>query len=558
MAVGLVPEVLEVKGLLDGRLKSLSYVKKTMLMNSSAAEYVLNAFIDSSLSFMSIAGSTEKEFVKQELEKIQNLSISPIPVSEIEGHPAIAVMHNKFKSISAAVFSSDYLPAFFRNIVAEGCAESANNGLGFINNILSLKGKIQQHAAEIGQYLQVLENTPSKDLPQKIIENGPGIIAAAEGMYLSTVKVFNGMKNKNAVSENLVNQVMANADNLLDLIGTEGVKNPALSAANINSYLTMVDEISYQEHDLKSYARNLLTMDSEFKNLDLGKIFNDNFKSLLGNGNQVLAMSRSIVDAAKSGNITAMSQTVRTIMSGVSALKGQLGQLKQNNLKNIFNLDTILQTDFNGLKNMAENFINSFPNEIMRSFKADVQAIVGITNQLLMPLTLTNAKRRPKSQDIIDIATRIGTKGDTITSHTTNFINGLTGFSKSTSVAAATAVDALKKVAPTPVKMLALGNVSTFKKVFDNPMLLTKIGVCQEAISKAMKDDKITNTQAGLLNSILGFVSGEHEREIQTSVTCDTDLQKSMAVQGLDSIIENEIVPMQLTLEKYIKATGDR
>jgi len=550
------PDVTEVKSLIGKRLTHLGKVKKTLTLGTSQADLVIKSFVDSMSAFTAITGGLNMNFVKGSLEAIQKTSLAPIPVSEIEGNPAIAVMHNKFKNLTAAIFSDSYMPDFLRNIIKLGCDNTINSGNGFITNMAGLVSSIDSHAAEIANYLNVIKDAPEKDMPRKIAENGPAIVSSAQGLYLSTVKLFNSVKNTNAVSAELSNTIMSQADELVNLMGTEGSANPAISRVNVQEYLKTVSTIDDQINGLKQYGENLKTFKEEFSNLDVNKLLNDNFKNILSNGSQVITMANHAVNAAKSGNISALTQSVKSIMGQVTYLKGQVGQLSVSSLKDVFASDLPLLNDFNNLKAQAENFVNNFPNEILRSFKADINAVVGMTDNLLKSVGLTNSGKRPSASDILSIAGRIGTKSNAIISHTSDFISAVSTFKGSENDKAATALSALKAVAPTPMEALAKGNVSTFKKSLDNPMLLTKIGACQEEISKAMQIASLTAQELSKLNTLLSFVNGEAEREMMTNFVSDLDLQNSMAITGIDDIVTDTVMPMQRTLEQFIKMTG--
>lgn len=554
--MGNIPaEVSEVKSLIDKRLKSLSQVKKILTLGGDESAVILNSFVRTLSGFNAIINSTEKNFIKQELESIAHPKIREIPVAEINSSMALSVMHDKFKNLTAAIFSSDFVPDFFRDILHEGCKNTINASQQFMSDIQNVSDLVSTHALEISGYLDMIKNTPSKDLPSMLTSEGPAIIKQSQDMYAKVIKLFNNVKRTNSFNSDFISSIISDSDALIDKFISMG-KSPATAAHNIQSVLGVIKELDFQAENIKSFASNTQKFGDEFRSLDLNKLLEGNFKSLLGSANNIIKQSQQAVASAKSGNHTALIQSVKNIISNLSNLKGQVSSVKEGKLKDIFNLDSTLLNDFSNLKTQADSFVNNFPNEVFRSFKADVTAVVKITEDLLKPLSMLNSKMRPDINSLLSIGDRIINKANSIISHTANFVNTLGGFSKSNNKDSQTAIAALKKSAPTPLESLMKGNVSTFKKSLDNPMLLTKIGQCQVAINDSMTKPGMTAAKLSKLNAILSFVNGEQEREVMTNFVSDLDLQKSLAVVGIDEYINEIIMPQQKLLQEYITMSG--
>lgn len=551
-------EVLQVKGLIDKRIGQLKQVQRVLTFGKSQTELVLKEFTDSLNEFVSILNSSDVNFLANEIEKIHTQTLSEIPIRELDSITAVGTMHNKFKALTASVLNSEYLPDFFQGIVKEGCDLIAAEGDNLVSGITSLKNSVTSHINEIANYLNSVEADSSKDFVNKILNNTDQIINDSQQMYTRMIKLINNIKATNGFSNNVIDEIMTNAESLINNFGTEGVKNPAIAFNNIRSYLSAVDEIDYKINSLKSYGSDLQNMKSSFENLDISKVMHESFGKIINNGSRVLSLAQSAIDAAKSGNAQALTQSVNAVISQVSYIKGMLGRMSKQNIKNVIPAFSEIESEFNNLKNTALNFVNTFPNEALRIFKNDIKTIVKVTEDLAKNISNLNAGKRPSIANILTIGTRIAQKSSEITVHIGDLLTAVKSFKPTFSEPALNAIAALKKVAPTPMEAMVKGNLLTFTRSLDNPALLTKIGACQQAINDAMKDPNITTTELGMLTTLLDFVNGEHTREIMDMFVTDLDLQKSMAVQSLDLYIKEILEPKKRLLDEYIKLVTNR
>ena len=551
MATKFTSEVMELQGLIDKRLSQLNQVKTILNLGGSDFDLVMQDFSNALSSFTSFITNSDADFIKGELEALQKTSLSSIPVAELEGSTAIAAMHNKFKSLTASVMSSNYLPDFFQQIVKDGCDKINSECSDTIGKITTLKNNITAHAEDIKAYLDSVENNPEIDMPQKILANKDVIINDSRDMYLKMVKMFNNIKETNNFSDSLMDGVISKAESLVANLGSIQSKNPAIAASSLDGFLAELDDTQFKLENLKDYGSKLPQMADEFSNLDLSDILRENFSNILSNGNRVLRLANSAITSAESGNGQGLIQSVKEILTQVSYIKGQLGQMQKRKIKDILPTGSQIESDFNALKTAADNFTQTFPEEAMRILQSDINSIISITRQLAEPISNLARRRRPSSSEIDTITNRIGTKASDITSHMAGLITAVNAFPAGVASIATNAISALKAIAPTPMEQLAKGNVLSFKKTLDNPMLLTKIGACQESINQAMADPEIGAVELGMLTTLLDFVNGEFEREMMTNFISDFDLQKSIAIKGVDDYVTEILTPKKQLLERY-------
>ncbi len=551
-------QVLEVKGLIDKRVGQLKQTQRVLTFGKSKTELVLQEFTNELNSFVSILTSSDFDFLANEIEKIHTQKLSDVPIKELSQITAVGAMHDKFKTLTASVLNSNYVPEFFRGIVKEGCDLVAAEGNALISEVDKIKNAMTAHVGEITDYLNNIDLDANKDFVNKILNNSENIIADSRGLYTKIIKLFNNVKKTNAFSNNTIDEILANAEQLITSFGTENAKNPAIAACNIRQYLSAVNEVEYKVNNLKSYSDNLQGFKNSFTNLNLSKMMQDSFGKILANGQQVINLAQTAIGAAESGDPGALTQSVKNIVSQVSYIKGMLGQMGKRNLKNAVPALSDLEAEFESLKATAKNFIDTFPNEALRIFKNDISTIVKITEDLAKSVNSLNSGKRTGISDVLTIGARISQKASEVTVHVANLLTAVNGFTPTVSEKAINAIEALKKVAPTPLEAMAKGNMLTFTRAMDNPALLTKIGACQQAINDAMKDPNITTTELGMLTTLLDFINGEHQRELMDMFVSDLDLQKSMAVQSLELYIKEILEPKKRLLDEYIKAVSAR
>lgn len=546
-------EVSAVRGLLARRKEQLEDARRILTLGQSDYKLTLKNFSESVAGFSAMAQSSEGKLLRSEIEKLQLTNIQPIPQELVSGNESVAMMHNKFRALTGAIFNSDYMPDFFAGMVKQGCDLIAAEANGFISQMNELTAFVKQHANEICGYLDNLNAGNAVDMVTKIANSANEITAKSQDMYLQLVKTFNSAKATNGFSDTMLDSVMQQADSLINLFGTDFGKNPAMSSANFRNYQGMLTDINYKANSLIDYGTNLPSMVDKIENIDVNKIYDENFSQILSNGNKLISTARSAISAAQSNNAQALVQSVKGIISQATFIKGQLGQLKKRSIKDIVQNGSALASQFNSLVAVAQNFATNFPKEAMRIFQNDVNTIMSITNDLARSVSSLNRKKRPTSQEVAAIAQRLEDKNTQVVLHVGDLISGVNGFNVPISEQATSAINALKSAAPTPMDSLARGNVLTFTKAIDNPAMLTRIGQCQEAIREAMTMPGITSQEFSMLTTLLDYVNGEYERELLTNFISDLDLQTSMAVTGIDKYVDEVLSPKQRLLEQYEK-----
>jgi len=551
-------EVLSVRGLVARRMEQLEDSKRILTMGQSDYKLTLKSFSDSVASFSEMAQSSEGKLLKSDIEKLQLTSLQPIPPELASNQESVAMMHNKFRALTGAIFSGDHMPDFFAGIVKQGCDLIAAEANGLISQMNELTAFVKQHANEICGYLDKLNAGNAVDMVTKIVNSAEEITAKSQDMYLQLVKTFNSAKATNGFSDTMLDSVMQQADSLINLFGTDFGKNPAMSSANFRNYESMLTDINYKANSLIDYGTNLPTMADKIENIDINKIYDENFSQILANGNKLISTAKSAINAAENNNAQALVQSVKSIISQATFIKGQLGQLKKRGIKGILQGGGDLVNQFNSLVATAQNFANNFPKEAMRIFQNDINTIMGITNDLAKSVNSLSRKKRPTSQEVAAIAQRLEDKNTQVTLHVGDLIAGVNGFNVPISEPATAAINALKATAPTPMDSLARGNVLTFTKAIDNPAMLTQIGQCQEAIREAMIMPGISAQEFSMLTTLLDYVNGEYERELMTSFISDLDLQTSMAVTGIDKYADEVLSPKLRLLYQYEKLRASK
>jgi len=551
-------EVTEVKGIISRRLDALKDTKRVLTMNKGDYNLTLKNFSDSVASFSEMAQSSEGKLLKSEIENLQLTKLQPIPPELMSGQESVAMMHNKFKALTGAIFGSDNLPDVFAGIIKQGCDSVAAEANALISEMADMTAFFKTHVDEICGYLDNINTGNAISMVSKILNSANEINSVSQNMYLNLVKTFNNAKSVNGFSDSALDNIMQQADSLINMLGTEAGKNPAMSSVNFRNYADSLADINYKANNLVAYGEALPGMPDALSNIDINKIYNDNFSNILSSGNSLISMAKNAVNAAESNNAQALTQSVQSIIAQASFIKGQLGQLKKRNIKNIIATGSELLNNFNALAATAENFAKNFPNEAMRIFENDINTIINVTNNLAKSFSSLNRKKPPTSEEMRKIAERLEDKNTQVALHVGELIMGVNGFSAPISQQAVSAIAALKATAPTPLDALARGNVLTFTKTVDNPAMLTRIGQTQEALREIMAMKDITSQELSMLTTLLDFVNGEYERELMLNFVSDLDLQNGLAITSIDKYIDEILAPKQRLLDEYQKVKAAR
>lgn len=551
-------EVTEVKGIISRRLDALKDTKRVLTMNKGDYNLTLKNFSDSVASFSEMAQSSEGKLLKSDIENLQLTKLQPIPPELISGQESVAMMHNKFKALTGAIFGSDNLPDVFAGIIKQGCDSVAAEANALISEMNEMTSFFKTHVNEICSYLDNINTGNAISMVSKILNSANEINSATQSMYLNLVKTFNNAKSVNGFSDTALDSIMQQADSLINMLGTEAGKNPAMSSVNFRNYADSLAAINYKASNLIAYGEALPSMPDALSSIDINKIYNDNFSNILSSGNSLISMAKNAVNAAENNNAQALTQSIQSIISQASFIKGQLGQLKKRNIKNIIATGSELLNNFNALAATAENFAKNFPNEAMRIFENDINTIINVTNNLAKSFGSLNRKKPPTSEEMRKIAERLEDKNTQVTLHVGELIMGVNGFSAPISQQAVSAIAALKATAPTPLDALARGNVLTFTKTIDNPAMLTRIGQTQEALREVMVMKDITSQELSMLTTLLDFVNGEYERELMLNFVSDLDLQNGLAITSIDKYVDEILAPKQRLLDEYQKVKAAR
>ena len=546
------PEVKEVNELLQKRIKQLKQVKTVLSLGGSDFDVVLDSFSKALTTFSGILNTADAAFVQAELFGIHSELIEPVPVEEIEGAHAIAAMHGKFKSLVGAVFNSDYLPDFFQDVIKDGTDIIASDSLSVIDKIKQMKELIINHATDLENYLDHIAAHPEDSVPDKIINQAAALKNNSTSMYLEVVKLFNNMSVTNDFSIQNAQRVMAYGQELLAILGNASGKNTSVSTKSLENMETLLQEAEFGLNDLKSYATNMQTIDAQTKAIGMAKMYEDSFRQILTRGREILDLTSGAVTAAKAGDSAKLTQAVTLIMKDVAYIQGQVGQFSKKNLKDIIQVGGSFAGELATLKNQLSNFVNNFPDEDFRILSNDIKTLLDVTKKLNLPVGLLPRGKRPSSSEVNTIKNRIDTKSDSIISHVGDLISSVTQITQSGNAMAATALGALKAIGKSPIAKLSLGDAIFFTKALDNPMYLTKIGACQEAITKAMRRNGIGAVELSMLSTLLDYVAGENEREMYSNFISDLDLQKSLAIKSVDNQIKTQLNPKKLLLDQYL------
>lgn len=559
-------DVTEVRSLIDKRMSQLNQTKQTLNVRDSSSNLVLKSFTNDLLSFseslISNVSSSSIETLANDLEAIHMQSLSEIPITELNNITANGYMHSRYKALLTAIAASDYYPEFIQGALHEGCADNAAESKALAEEITAVSNEAYEYGQELADYLAAAEASQELSFAASIAANKEQLSSNSRELYLSIIKLINNVNNTNAVSATQTNSLINQADILLASLGTKGATNPALLAtadvANGSSVNTMA-ALDHRISSLLAFADNMQNFEAGVQSLDLSKVLATTFQNMLDNGQKVIMLTDAASEAAVTDSSSGLAIAVSDIISRVSYIKGLVGQLSSQAAESVFTPDSPLVEGLGALKAEAKDFSENFPSEAYTRLKSDVATLANQAEKAASSNNSNNSSNNSASAaDIAVISERIKTNGAIVSRHLDSFSGSLGSFPGIENADALNALNAIKKTAPSPYESLKQGNMLSFTQSLDNPALLTKVGECQQAIHNAMQDPEITTVELGMLTSLLDYINGESNREIMDAFVSDSDLQRSLASQSIDTYISEVLEPQIKLLDTYIKMSSER
>lgn len=539
-------DVKAVRKYIDRRLDLLEQSKRLLSLATDSAELLLKDFTNVLSSFNSLLKPVDVKFFKTEMEKLYTDMIQPIPWEDMGGIDFISSIHGKFKLLTQAAMSNDQVGNFFHHLIKEGNAELGTAIQDFKDEMDSVKADVDNHVEELRSYLDEVRADPEKAIKAKLGANSEEIYSKAENMYLNIVKTYNSLKTKKDFSNNVASSISSAVDEIQTLMGTVDGKNTAVSLKSFEGILSKNTSLESRFNSIFDHIETLKNADDNFlQNVNYGDLLDDSFKQILSKGRQVLTHAKAIGQIAEGGDINKIVESVASVTKTLPFIKGIVENAKTRNLTEKILEASPNKAMFDAMKTQLQAIVK--PEEQFKRIKNDIQALVATTKNSIEGIftgdnVLVTLKDRINS-NISDV------KGimDTVTS-------ALDGFSPEIGSFAKTALAALKKVAPTPLQELMRGDAESFAKSLLNPNAMTEIGRCQEQLSQMLREGAMTTLQTARATVLMNFVNGEYTRELMAGFLNDRDLQKSIALKGINSYVEKDLKPIKNVLEAFVAA----
>lgn len=515
----------KIQAYIDRRLKIIDSSIQSLSLGADNAVSVLTTFAKYLQEFVAPASANDASFFTTKFSEVFAAMIQPIPESELAATGITKLMHNKFTTLAQAVLAHPKCDQFFHAAIQDGCGTMMQGLKEFQDGMAGLQGTFIQHLTELEPYITLLKTNPDLAFKSVVDNNQPQITAMSKKLYLKLFELRANMEKYNNFASAKADEVYGVANELNTLLtGLSGLKSMPTSLGDLTNKIGNTGDVWTKGQDLFDKVDAIIDIESKIASeIDFNSLFNSNLTKVLANGRRIRNYCANLSSLLEQ-DVNAVVTAAQDVAGMLPYIQGLMKSMAQKNL--VRGLGSGFNKDmFNDMK--AQFTVLTKPLDELKTLQRDIQAVFAATKNLVKGII-------PHSTAIPTLKARMEANFDAVKSYADTAMSIFGSYAPVLENVAKTAYQALKDTAPTPLKSLSAGDVTSFQKALINPLALTEIGPIMDEISEFLSDaEDLALEEIMVVNELMDFVSREHTREAISTYIADPDLQKAVAIAGL-------------------------
>ena len=533
----------KMKEFVDRREAIINKSIRTLSLGKNNTESTLNVFKGFLMSFLATQSPKDASYFSTKFSEVFTDMIQPLPAEELATTGINTLVHNKFATLAQSVLAHPMCDQFFHAAIKDGCKIMVKD-ITEINTMMStMEAAFIGHLDELAPYIDTLKTNPELAFQTVVENNQPAITKLSEELYLDLFQLRASLQKHGNFSTHKVNSVEAKATELNTLLtGIDGLKSMPSSLGNLTAKLKQSENVWAQADRMMDRIDTISDVDTAIQDgIDFGSLFDKNVTKMLEDGRRVKDYCANLSTLAK-GNINGLTAAAQEVTSMLPYIRSTMMSMAQKNLK-----QALFQPGANrDMLDVLKTTLKTLPDplESFKTLERDIQGTLAMTSALMRGII-------PHDTALPKLKNRMTTNFDVVQTFTDAAMGAFNDFNPYYDDTAAAAHQALKDTAPTPLTSLALGDIKSFQQALINPLAITAIGPAMSDMSDFIKNSVgLTVVDTMRANQLMDYLTQEFTRESITTYLADPDLQKAVAIQGLNKYKKTNIKPIKDLIEK--------